>query len=186
MSFLRTANRTSCRVAASLLASRRSAAVVAAPGATRHISTEKLKDMMQEPAGDKEHEKLVIPSPKGRAVFEAEAVSGVPPEISRRTVRIFKRARSAMQQGVANSQDWTLDFDVQERWENPLMGWNTSHDPVQGVTMSFSSKDAAVLFAERQGYDYWVEEPKKSKFRVKTYADNFKYVPGKLRMIKTK
>ncbi|KND00128.1 uncharacterized protein SPPG_04470 [Spizellomyces punctatus DAOM BR117] len=153
----------------------------------RLVSSEKLQKLSGEPLADKEHENLVIPSPKGqRDVFEADACSGVPPEISRRSVKIFKPARNAMQQGTANSENWRIDFDVQERWENPLMGWASSHDAVQGVRMNFASKEDAILFAERQGYEYWVEEPKPEKFRVKTYADNFKYVPGKLRMIKTK
>lgn len=56
-----------------------------------------------------------------------------------------------------------------------------SHDPVQGVTMSFHTKEAAILFAERQGYEYWLEEPKPEKFRVKAYADNFKV---KVRVVK--
>jgi hypothetical protein len=33
------------------------------------------------------------------------------------------------------------------------------------------------IAAERQGFEYWVEEPKEPKFRVKSYANNFKSLP---------
>ena len=36
------------------------------------------------------------------------------------------------------------------------------------------------------GWSYYVQEPKKAKFVKKAYADNFKYNPNKLRLIKTK
>lgn len=76
--------------------------------------------------------------------------------------------------------------------------------------MKFASKDDAIRFAEKQGkllvsntrnfrylsihhhllchsgWNYYVQEPKESKFRKKVYADNYKYSPGKLRMVKTK
>ncbi|KAJ3040629.1 hypothetical protein HDV00_010654 [Rhizophlyctis rosea] len=128
----------------------------------------------------------IVTNPQGREIFPGDAISGCPPEVSRRSVRIFKPSKTAMQSGVAGTKYWRIDFDIQERWENPLMGWATSHDPVQGVRMNFHTKEDAILFAERQGYDYWVEEPKREKERVKNYSDNFKYVPGKLRIIKTK
>ena len=36
------------------------------------------------------------------------------------------------------------------------------------------------------GWDYYVQEHKEPEFRKKMYADNYKYSPGKLRIIKTK
>ncbi|KAI8806777.1 ETC complex I subunit conserved region-domain-containing protein, partial [Cladochytrium replicatum] len=111
--------------------------------------------------------------------------TGVPPEISRRGVRIYRPARTATQQG-SNKDLWRIDFDVQQRWENKLMGWSSSGDPVQAAKIEFKTRDDAIMFAERQGYDYWVEEPKEPKFRKKVYADNFTYSADKLRMIRTK
>lgn len=49
-----------------------------------------------------------------------------------------------------------------------------SADPVQGLNIKFRNKEDAILFAERQGYDYTVEEPRNAKPRLKVYADNFK------------
>ncbi|KAJ3054095.1 hypothetical protein HK097_002681 [Rhizophlyctis rosea] len=157
---------------------------------TPFYSAEYLGALGADKIAEEQHKKgdLVIPPPpRGeRKIFPADIASGVPPEISRRSVRIYRPAKTAMQSGTKGMNYWRLDFDIQERWENPLMGWSSSHDPVQGVHIKFSSKDDAILFAERQGYDWWVEEPKPEKERVKVYADNFKYVPGKLRIIKTK
>ncbi|KAI8907518.1 ETC complex I subunit conserved region-domain-containing protein [Powellomyces hirtus] len=119
---------------------------------------------------------LTIPNPPGdNSVFEADACSGAPVHVSRRTVHITRPGRTATQQGTALSDTWHITFDPQERWENPLMGWATSHDPVQGLQgLEFKTRDEAIRFALRQGYEYTVEEPKKEKFRIKTYADNFK------------
>ena len=39
----------------------------------------------------------------------------------------------------------------------------------------------------RTGWSYDAEEPERRAVSIKrTYADNFRYVPGKLRMVKTK
>ncbi|KAI8820807.1 ETC complex I subunit conserved region-domain-containing protein [Fimicolochytrium jonesii] len=145
---------------------------------------------MESLSGDKTADKdaeLIIPNPKGgNIIFEADAASGVPDYVTRRPIRIYQRSRSATQQGSSKAEKWVISFDVQERWENPLMGWASSHDPVQGVTMEFPDREQAIRFALRQGWEYTVDEPAKAKFRIKTYADNFKYVPGKLRFIKTK
>lgn len=32
-------------------------------------------------------------------------------------------ARNPMQSGSDNTLQWKLEFETQERWENPLMGW---------------------------------------------------------------
>ncbi|KAH6564694.1 hypothetical protein BASA50_009476 [Batrachochytrium salamandrivorans] len=129
--------------------------------------------------------KAIEVKPK-RALLEANILSGAPPELTRHTARIYKPATPATQSGTAGSQYWKLDFDTQMKWENPLMGWASSADPVQALRINFDTKQEAIDFAERQGYDYWVEEPKNSHSRVKVYAENFTYSPGKLRMIRTK
>ncbi|KAJ3409284.1 hypothetical protein HDV05_004530 [Chytridiales sp. JEL 0842] len=119
---------------------------------------------------------IVTTSPRGRDVFPADAVSGVPPEISRRPVRIYRPANTPTQSGSARSNHWRIDFDSEARWENPLMGWSSSADPVQAIGLKFMSKEDAILFAERQGYDYWIDIPKEPVFKVKSYADNFKVI----------
>ncbi|KAM3578552.1 ndufs4 NADH dehydrogenase Fe-S protein subunit [Umbelopsis sp. WA50703] len=122
-------------------------------------------------------------------VYPADAVSGAPEDLRERTVRIYRPAKTATQSGKQGAKLWKIDFDILPdgaRWENPLMGWASSSDYQQSLTMKFGHKEDAIAFAEKQGWNYYVQEPKEIKFVKKSYADNFKYSPGKLRNIKTK
>ncbi|KAJ3062313.1 hypothetical protein HDU99_005257 [Rhizoclosmatium hyalinum] len=121
-----------------------------------------------------------------RRVFQAELLSGAPPSLQQHAVRIFRPANTPTQNGSARANHWRIDFDTQDKWENSLMGWASSADPVQALSLKFLTKEDAILFAERQGYDYWVDLPKESGFKVKQYSSNFKYSPGKLRYQHTK
>ncbi|CAG0915304.1 unnamed protein product [Notodromas monacha] len=98
-------------------------------------------------------------------------VSGVPKEhIKERLVRIYSPARNAMQSGSHNTHHWKIEFDSRERWENPLMGWTSTGDPLSNTQVKFDSKEAAIQFCEKNGWAYTVDEklsPKpKSRYRV--------------------
>ena len=123
---------------------------------------------------------------KPNALYEAEVVSGAPISLTQRSVRIYQPAKTAMQSGIAETKYWKLSFDTQQRWENELMGWSSSADPVQALNMKFKSKEDAILFCRRQGFEFSVEEPKEAKFEVKTYSNNFKYSSKKLKYVHTK
>ncbi len=92
-------------------------------------------------------------------------------------LRIFRPARTAMQSGRANTRRWIAEFAPTDRKEpDPLMGWNGSRDTRSQVKMTFESKEEAIAFAERRGYDYEVWEAESVKRPVpKTYADNFRF-----------
>jgi NADH dehydrogenase (ubiquinone) Fe-S protein 4 len=66
------------------------------------------------------------------------------------------------------------------------MGWQASADFMQGTHLKFKSKEDAVAFAEKQGYEYYVQEPQKRRVVPKAYANNFVHEPGPLKHIKTK
>ncbi|KAG7221389.1 hypothetical protein INR49_017265, partial [Caranx melampygus] len=103
-------------------------------------------------------------------------VTGVPEEhIKTRKVHIFVPAKSAMQSGVNSTKKWKMDFDTRERWENPLMGWASTADPLSNMMLSFSSKEDAIAFAEKNGWSYDVTEKRSSKPRVKSYGANFSW-----------
>jgi NADH dehydrogenase (ubiquinone) Fe-S protein 4 len=72
------------------------------------------------------------------------------------------------------------------RWENPLMGWQSSADFMNGVRIPFKSKEDAINFANKQGYEYFVQEPNEKKFVPKAYANNFTHSPKKLKIVRTK
>lgn len=119
-----------------------------------------------------------------------ELVSGAPTElVATRTVRIFKESKPATQSGHHNGKYWKLDWDVLgkgNRWENDLMGYQGSADPLQGTVMKFDSAECAIKFAESQGWDYSVQKPNVRHFRKKEYANNFLHSPSKLKHIRTK
>jgi hypothetical protein len=89
------------------------------------------------------------------------------------TARIYKPAKSAMQQGQSK-QDWTLEYEPDEpRAIEPLMGWTSSGDMKAQVRLKFDSKEEAIAYAERNGIAYRVEEPKPAARRILSYSDNF-------------
>ncbi|KAL2266883.1 hypothetical protein VTJ83DRAFT_4160 [Remersonia thermophila] len=122
-------------------------------------------------------------------IVPASVLSGAPIELQARTVRIYKPAKPATQSGEHKSSRWRMDWDVLgkgHRWENPLMGWQSSADSMQGTHLTFETKEDAVAFAEKQGYEYYVQEPNQRRFVPKAYANNFLYSPGKLKHVRTK
>merc|ERR1719309_1042581 len=63
--------------------------------------------------------------------LDITSLTGVPEEhIKPRKVRIFVPTKNAMQSGANNTKKWRMDFDTRERWENPLMGWASTGDPL--------------------------------------------------------
>ncbi|EIM81593.1 uncharacterized protein STEHIDRAFT_66446 [Stereum hirsutum FP-91666 SS1] len=122
-------------------------------------------------------------------VVAADAISGAPAQLRHRQVRIYQPARNTMQSGSGKTEKWRIDFDILPgggRWENPLMGWASSADYVQALRMSFRSKEDAVHFAEKQGWDYYVQPPVIQRIPPKNYAENYVYKPNKLRIARTK
>ena len=55
-----------------------------------------------------------------------DLLSGMPQEMKKRSVRIYKPAKSATQSGVEKTTKWRMDFDITNKWQNPLMGWTSS------------------------------------------------------------
>jgi len=109
-------------------------------------------------------------------VDDIGCVSGVPEEhIQTRYVRIFRPAKNAMQSGTAGVRRWRIEFDNRERWENNLMGWASNADPLSNMLVEFASKEEAVEFVEKNGWDYWVEDPKERSPKAKSYALNFSW-----------
>lgn len=65
--------------------------------------------------------------------------------------------------------EWVLRSDqrithdaVNHRWENQLIGWTSSADPLENVaraSLFFYSKEAAMDFCKKHGWEYTVDEP---------------------------
>ncbi|GFT91038.1 NADH dehydrogenase iron-sulfur protein 4, mitochondrial [Nephila pilipes] len=101
-------------------------------------------------------------------------ITGVPEEhVKTRLVRIFKPAKNPMQSGTFNTRKWKIEFETRERWENPLMGWSSTGDPLSNLNVQFSSQEEAIAFCEKNGWPYYIDEPKVSSFKYKSYGANF-------------
>jgi hypothetical protein len=95
------------------------------------------------------------------------------------TARIFKPAKNAMQSGKATYKEWQLDYEPElPRAIEPLMGWTSSSDMKQQVTLRFRTKDEAIAYCERKGIPYQVIEPAEPARRPVAYADNFSFRRG--------
>ena len=92
------------------------------------------------------------------------------------TARIFKPAKNAMQSGFAKSKEWQLDYEPEQpRMVEPLMGWTSSGDMKQQLTLRFATKDEAIAYCKRKGIAYQVIQPQDRLRRQAAYADNFAF-----------
>jgi len=117
-------------------------------------------------------------APKGLITIEvAEDISlltGMPEEHTKeRLVKIYKPAKNAMQSGTNGIKRWKIEFDTRERWENNLMGWSSNADPLSNIQLDFATKEEAVAFAEKNSWQYVLEDPKERAPKAKSYALNF-------------
>jgi hypothetical protein len=106
-------------------------------------------------------------------------MSHIPEGPTMTTARIFKPAKNAMQSGRAKTREWQLDYEPEQpRMVEPLMGWTSSGDMKQQLTLRFRTKEEAIAYCERKGIPYQVLEPKESLQRQIAYADNFSFRRG--------
>lgn len=92
------------------------------------------------------------------------------------SARIFSPAKTAMQSGKAKTGQWVLEFDPElPRKIDPLMGYTSSRDMKSQIKLVFETQDEAVAYAEKNGISFRVQEPKQTKRRQISYAENFRY-----------
>lgn len=134
-----------------------------------------VKSVLMDPSEKEKLEKLKkkIEVP---ALSDLSPVTGVPEEhIKTRLVRIFMPAKNPMQSGTFNTRKWKMEFETRERWENPLMGWSSSGDPLSNMNVQFSTKEEAITFCEKNGWPYYVDEPALPAPKHKSYGANFSW-----------
>lgn len=92
--------------------------------------------------------------------------------------KIYKPSKNAMQSGLASTAEWMLEYEIETpRRPEPLMGWTSAADTLNQVRMRFSSKEAAISFAQSKGMEYTLSEKHERKIVPRSYLDNFKYRP---------
>ena len=87
--------------------------------------------------------------------------------------KIYIPSKTAMQSGRGKLKNWILEFETKDPSINPLMGWETSSDTLEEVTLKFPTKEKAVEYAKNNNISYKIVEPNKKEFVIKSYADNF-------------
>jgi hypothetical protein len=92
------------------------------------------------------------------------------------SARIYSPAKTAMQSGRAKTGHWVLEFDPEQpRKIDPLMGYTSSGDMKSQIRLTFPTLEEAVAYAKKNGLAYRVQEPKETRRRQISYAENFRY-----------
>ncbi len=90
--------------------------------------------------------------------------------------RIYRPAKNAMQSGKARTRLWLLEYEPESPSKpDPLMGWTSSADMRQQVTLEFDTADEAVAYANAHGIAFQLFEPHAPLARAKSYSDNFRF-----------
>jgi len=77
-----------------------------------------------------------------------------------------EQSKWPVQSPLEKESAWVISFQDQgetaETWDNPLMGWVSSADPMANnmrLQMSFGTAEEAKYFAEKRGWQFTIEEP---------------------------
>lgn len=104
-------------------------------------------------------------------------INGIPEEqLKERRVRIYQPSKNAMQSGTNNIHHWQMEFNNCQRWENPLMGWTSTADPLSNLKVQFNSPEEAIEHCEKNGWSWYIDVPKIEKeMKPKNYGLNFSW-----------
>ena len=90
------------------------------------------------------------------------------------TIKIYKPSKTAMQSGFGKTKKWLAEFISEKQTEkDSLMGWNSSADTQAQIRIFFDSKEQAIDWAKNNNYQYFLDEPKLKKVKIKSYSSNF-------------
>jgi hypothetical protein len=89
--------------------------------------------------------------------------------------RISEIQRKTTQSGKARDGRWMLEFERQQpQRPDPLTGWAGSGDTATQVRLSFDSKEEAMAYAERKGFEVHIVPATPVTLKLQAYADNFR------------
>ena len=92
-----------------------------------------------------------------------------------KTARIIEQQRKTTQSGKAKAGCWTLEFEREEAQRpDPLTGWSGSGDTDTQIRLTFDSKDEAIAYATRKGFDIHLVPAPPVVLKLQAYADNFR------------
>lgn len=91
------------------------------------------------------------------------------------TARIIEQQRGTTQSGKAKAGSWTLEMERQQPLRaDPLTGWAGSGDTDTQLQLTFASKDEALAYAAKKGFEVHLVPAPPVSLKIQTYADNFK------------
>ena len=84
------------------------------------------------------------------------------------TIKIYKPSKSSMQSGQMNFKKWLAEYITDTKQvKDTLMGWNSSLDTKSQIKVFFDTKEQAIEWAQKNNYQYFVEDSKKEKLNQK-------------------
>lgn len=91
------------------------------------------------------------------------------------TARIIEIQRGTTQSGRAQDGRWTLEFEREQPLRpDPLTGWAGSGDTRTQIRLRFATREEAVAYATKKGFDIHVVPAPPVSLKLQAYADNFK------------
>ena len=70
---------------------------------------------------------------------------------------------------------WTLRYERKAVFKTQCMGWIHSFDSQSKRDIHFDSLESAVSYCRKSGVNFQIEYPNRREYRVKSYADNFRW-----------
>ena len=91
------------------------------------------------------------------------------------TARIIEEQRRTTQSGKAHDGRWTLEFEREQPLRpDPLTGWSGSGDTRTQIRLSFATRDEAIAYANKKGFDIHLVPAPPVKLKLQAYSDNFR------------
>ena len=90
--------------------------------------------------------------------------------------RIYRPSKTAMQSGKGKTAMWVVEHEpAAPRKVEPLMGYTSSSDMLSQVRLKFETREEAVRYAETNGIEFRIIEPKEQRRRPMSYSENFRF-----------
>jgi len=88
--------------------------------------------------------------------------------------RIYQPARNAMQSGKKNTKKWLMvPITENIRSISEITGWTSASNTSSQLKYEFATKEDAINFATKSGFEYEVVTPNSPSVKQKSYAANF-------------